>query len=315
MRRYLLIIVCILLILPGITSCAGAPPKPIELEKERALDYANEGIRWFKKGCYARALSLFEDSLRINQSIDNLPAMAYDYNNIGMIALNTGKFNEAREFFTLAARIQRNLSDEAGLSLSLSNLATVDLKAENQDQAERHLEEAYQAADRSKDKLQQAFVLNLMGHLYWQKGLLARADDSVSKAEAIYEAMNNKSGLASASHNLGLIRMSEGNYMEAQALWVKALELDQENLDYPGIAADLEMLARLNLKQEKWSEAAEYARRAFNVCYNIGHKEKASLVLEILKKADEAGNLNSPIASFEAKFKEMSSPEFDLPCR
>jgi tetratricopeptide (TPR) repeat protein len=301
--------------LSGLPSCAGAPPKPIELEKERALDYANEGIRRFKKGCYSRALSLFEDSLRINQSIDNLPAMAYDYNNIGMIALNTGKPDEATEFFTLAARIQRNLDNEAGLSLSLSNLATVDLKAENPDRAERHLEEAYQAADRSKDKLQQAFVLNLRGHLYWQKGLLARADDSVSKAKAIYEAMNNKSGLASACHNLGLIRMSEGNYIEVRTLWEKALELDQETLDYPGIAADVEMLARLNLKQERWSEAAEYARRAFNVCYNIGHKEKASLVLEILKKADEAGNLNSPIAGFEAKLKEMSSPDFDLPCR
>jgi tetratricopeptide (TPR) repeat protein len=304
-----------LLMLSGLPSCAGAPPKPIELEKERALDYANEGIRRFKKGCYSRALSLFEDSLRINQSIDNLPAMAYDYNNIGMIALNTGKPDEATEFFTLAARIQRNLDNEAGLSLSLSNLATVDLKAENPDRAERHLEEAYQAADRSKDKLQQAFVLNLRGHLYWQKGLLARADDSVSKAKAIYEAMNNKSGLASACHNLGLIRMSEGNYIEVRTLWEKALELDQETLDYPGIAADVEMLARLNLKQERWSEAAEYARRAFNVCYNIGHKEKASLVLEILKKADEAGNLNSPIAGFEAKLKEMSSPDFDLPCR
>lgn len=315
MRRCLLIIVCMLLMLPGISGCAGAPAKPIESEKERALDYANKGVRWFKKGCYSRALSLFENSLRINQSIDNLPGMAYDYNNIGMIALNTDKLNEAGEFFTLAARIQRNLDNEAGLSLSLSNLATVDLKAENPDQAERHLEEAYQAANRSKDKLQQAFVVNLRGHLYWQKGLLAMANDSVLKAVAIYEARNNKSGLASACHNLGLIRMSEGNYMEAQALWGKALELDQETLDYPGIAADLEMLAKLSLKQERWPEAAEYARRAFNVCYNIGHKEKASLVLEILKKADEAGNLKSPISGLEVKLKEMSSPDFDLPCR
>lgn len=315
MHRCLLIIACILLMLPGISSCAGAPPKPIELEKEKALDYANKGVRWFKKGCYSRALSLFEDSLRINQSIDNLPGMAYDYNNIGMLALNTGKLNEAREFFTLAARIQRNLDNEAGLSLSLSNLAAVDLKAGNPDQAERHLEEAFQAANRGKDDIQQAFVLNLMGHLYWQKDLLAMANDSVSKAIAIYEAGDNKSGLASSCHNLGLIRMSEGNYMEAQTLWGKALELDQETLDYPGIAADLEMLAKLSLKQERWSEADEYARRAFNVCYNIGHKEKASLVLEILKKADEAGNLKSPIAGLEAKFKEMSSPDFDLPCR
>lgn len=301
--------------LSGISSCAGAPPKPIELEKEKALDYANKGVRWFKKGCYSLALSLFENSLRINQSIDNLSGTTYDYNNIGMIALNTGKLNEAGEFFTLAARIQRNLSDEAGLSLSLSNLAAVDLKAENQDQAERHLEEAYQAANRSKDKLQQAFVLNLMGHLYWQKGLLAKANDSLSKTVAIYEARGNKFGLASACHNLGLIRMSEGNYIEAQTLWGKALELDQETLDYPGIAADLEMLARLTLKQERWSEAAEYAWRAFNVCYNIGHKEKASVVLEILKKADEAGNLKFSIADLEAKFQEMTSPEFDLPCR
>ncbi|MDD5154581.1 MAG: tetratricopeptide repeat protein, partial [Desulfovibrionales bacterium] len=297
--------------LSGLPGCAGAPPKPIELEKEKALDYANQGIRWFKKGCYSRALSLFEDSLRINQSTDNLPGMAYDYNNIGMLALNTGKLNEAREFFTLAARIQRNPDNEAGLSLSLSNLAAVDLKAKNPDQAERHLEEAYQAATRGKDKLQQAFVLNLMGHLYWQKGLFPMANDYVSKAIAIYEAGDNKAGMASACHNLGLIRMSEGNYMEAQTLWVKSLELDQETLDYPGIAADLEMLARLTLKQERWSEAAEYAWRAFNVCYNIGHKEKASLVLEILKKADEAGNLKSPIADLEAKFQEMTSPEFD----
>jgi len=315
MRRYLLIIICMLLMLSGLSSCAGAPPKPIELEKERALDYANKGIRWFKKGCYSRALSLFEDSLRINQSIDNLPGIAYDYNNIGMLALNTGKLNEARGFFTLAAHMQRNLDNEAGLSLSLSNLAAVDLKAENPDQAERHLEEAYQAANRGKDKLQQAFVLNLMGHLYWQKGLLARANDSVLKAVSIYESENDGSGLASAWHNLGLIRTSEDNYMEAQILWEQALELDQENLEYPGIAADLEMLAKLSLKQERWSEAADYALRAFNVCYNIGHKEKASVVLEILKRADEAGNLKSPIAGLEAKFKEMSSPDFDLPCR
>ena len=315
MRRCLLIIACILLMLSGLPGCAGAPPKPIELEKEKALDYANQGIRWFKKGCYSRALSLFEDSLRINQSTDNLPGMAYDYNNIGMLALNTGKLNEAREFFTLAARIQRNPDNEAGLSLSLSNLAAVDLKAKNPDQAERHLEEAYQAATRGKDKLQQAFVLNLMGHLYWQKGLFPMANDYVSKAIAIYEAGDNKAGMASACHNLGLIRMSEGNYMEAQTLWVKSLELDQETLDYSGIAADLEMLARLTLKQERWSEAAEYAWRAFNVCYNIGHKEKASLVLEILKKADEAGNLKSPVTDLEAKFQEMTSPEFDLPCR
>lgn len=315
MRKQPLVLVYILLMLSGIASCTSAPPKPVELEKEKALDYAHRGVQWYNKGCYSKALSLFENSLRINQSMDNLSGTAYDYNNMGMIAVNTGNFNQAREFFTMATRIQQGLNDDAGLSLSLSNMATVDLKEGNPVQAERHLEEAYQAAIRRKGELPRASVLNLMGHLYWQKGLLNRANESTLKAVAIYEAKNNKSGLASAYHNLGKIRMAEGNYIEAQTLWEKALDLDQETLNYPGIAADLDWLAQLNLKRKLWAETADYAQRAFNVYFSIGHPEKALSMLEILKKARKAGNLNYPITSFEQKIEQMASPDFDLPCR
>ncbi len=315
MRKHLMLAVCILLMLSGIVSCSSAPPKPLELEKEKALDYANKGIKWFKKGCYSRALSMFESSLRINQSMDNLSGAAYDYNNMGMVAVNTGKLDRAREFFTTAISIQQSLGDDAGLSLSLSNLATVDLKEGDQVKAGGHLEEAYQAAIRSKEALHEASVLNLMGQLYLQKALLSEANKFVLKAVSIYEAKKDKTGLASAYHNLGNIRVSEGNYAEAKTCLEKALDFDQETLNYPGIAADLDRLAQLKLAQGLWSEAADYAQRAFNIYYNIGHNEKAEAMFKILQKANDAGILSYRMDDFRQKIEKMYSADFDLPCR
>ncbi len=298
-----------------LACCTGAPPKPSSVERERALSYAGRGVEWFNKGCYSRALSLFEESLRINQAVDNPAGAAYDYNNIGMIALKAGDAARAREFFTIALRMQQGLNNDVGLSVSLGALAAVDLREGNQAAAGKYLEEAYQAALRSKDRLQQAVILNMMGHLSWEKGALEKANEYVMKASAIYEAEDQSGGMAASYHNLGLIRMSEDKPDAAEALFDRALHLDQEILNYPGIAADLEMVARLHLKRENWPSVVNYGVRAFNVYYSIGYEKDAAAVLDIIRKAEQAGHLEPGADFYEAKLKEMTSPDFDVPCR
>lgn len=298
-----------------LTGCAGKAPIPFKVEQERALDRANLGIEWLRKGCYSEAFVLFEESLRINQSMDNQCGVAHDYDNLGVLALRTGEAEKAKQLFAIAMRIQQGLRDNAGLSLSLSNLASVDLEKKNYEEAEKHLREAYQAALSSEDELQKASVLNLMGRLYWQKGLLKEAKEHITKAIGLYTRGNRPAALAAAYHNLGLVRLSESNTTEAQALFDKALELDQEFLNYPGMASDLEMLSQLCLKDGKWPEAVSYAVRAFNIFYNIGDVKNATDTFKILEDANQRKYLNDRLESFAEKLKEMSSPEFDLPCR
>lgn len=296
-------------------GCTSSVPRPVTTEQGKALDYSNFGVHWLKRGCYKDALKLFEESLRLNQGMDNQAGVARDYNNLGTLAMETGDLDKAKEFFNMAGQIQKQVQDDWGLSLTDSNLALLGFLKKDPAQAEKNLQEAYQAARLSKNAPQEASVLNLVGRLYLEKGLLNEAAQSVRKSISLYDENKQSAGLAAACYNMGLISLSDKKPADAQVYFEKALAIDQIFLNYPGIGSDLEMLARINADRADWPEAAAYAVRAFNVYYHRGDIKNATAVYDILEKAVQSGLLSYKLDSFAEKLKQMSSPEFDLPCR
>ena len=71
------------------------------------------------------AVGYFSDSLRINEQLLNLPAVALTYNNIANIHAENGDFDRAEYYHKRSLAIRRRIGDPFGISMSFGNIGSM----------------------------------------------------------------------------------------------------------------------------------------------------------------------------------------------
>ena len=132
-----------------------------------------------------------------------------------------------------------------------------------------------------------ASVLQDMGHY-------EECEQSLKENLALFEAADKSSSsqqslsLAQALEGLAALSARQGKFVEAEALFNKALALKTENgVQGPELCTVLLPLSRLYFNEEKMEQGEATLKRALTLCEGAGSQERAVYLPEILKGLSE----------------------------
>ncbi len=131
-----------------------------------------------------------------------------------------------------------------------------------------HKAEAICGALGMADSPRYASVLSQEGLALLQDGKIALADRSIARALKMLSHCSGCRYLTSiAQSNLGLVRLKEGKYGEADSLLSQSLALQESYTTEPGrdMAATLDRLAEVRRKEHRLSDAEELHHRALGM--------------------------------------------------
>ncbi len=248
-------LLCLPLLL--MAACTSAPPPrpPVALEQATSAD--RQARRAFGEGDLVAARNLFEQSLRLQQSLDNLPG-------VGAAAINLAVVYHGMKNDAMALRLLDSiLADKvtpypAELRTTAAFRKAVIMVDGGNNEASAAVDAAAQMCGKSceltpgLDNLRARMALG-------KKEYAAALNYSREAADA---AGDRKEELANARRHSGAAEAALHQHDRALEHYLAALELDKQ-LGMPRrIAEDLDGVARALAELGRKEEAASYARRA-----------------------------------------------------
>lgn len=252
MKRALLLSLPLLLL----SACGGtAPPKPPAVV-ERASNADREAKRALRDGDLMVARNLFEQSLRLQQSLDNLPGVATA--SINLASVQHKMNNDEAALRLLDGVMEPGTPYPADLRAAAAFRKAVILVDGASKSAPAAVEAAEQRCGKSCEFTPGLYNLRARMALA-AKDYAPAAGFAKSAADA---AGDNKEELANARRNAAAAAHALEQPGQALEHYLAALELDKQLALPRRIAEDLEGVSRALEKLGRKDEAASYARRA-----------------------------------------------------
>ncbi len=176
--------------------------------------------------------------------------------------------SEAEEGLAITLRAVGESDFEAGLAYA--NVAQTHRLGGRNDRAIPLLHKAYEILQRTLGPThprvlavlsQEGLVLTYEGKLSLAEQDLVRAVDLLSRSKA------TNADLSMAEQNLGILRMRQKKYADADRWLTSALSLEEQYLARPGMemASTLQMLSEVRRKERRFEEAARLEDRAHTI--------------------------------------------------
>ena len=227
-----------------------------------------------------QALDLLREARRELELVDGPEGrlvLAGVFDEIGNVSQDLGRFNEAEKSYQRALKLRQ-----------------VELGPE-----------AKEVAD----------TLNNLASLSWRLGNLAEAGQRFEEILAIYERLQAEDHhLAAVLSNLGLVYRGQGAFEEAEASFLRALEISRRSLgeDHPQVGSVLFSLGRLHLYQNRLEEAAtrfEQSLRIRRRAFGLEHYECGRSLIWLGEAQRGLGHLDSARASHRDGHEVMAAAE------
>jgi tetratricopeptide (TPR) repeat protein len=253
MRRTLLLSLPLLLL----SACGStAPPRP-PAAVERAASADREAKRALRDGDLAVARNLFEQSLRLQQSLDNLPGIA-------VASINLASVYHRMNNDEMALRLLNGIVLEKVTSYPADARADAAFRKAVilVDAASKDAPAAVEAAAQlcTSSCANGAGLYNLRARMALAgKDYVLAAGYAKSAADV---SGDNKEEFANARRNSAAAERAQGQHAQALEHYLAALEVDKQLGLARRIAEDLDGTSNALEKLGRKDEAASYARRA-----------------------------------------------------
>lgn len=216
----------------------------------------NLGNLTYRVADYARARDLYERSVVISRSLNELRGVADGLNNLGLVAGAQGDYDAARRFMRESVALRRHDDRPERLSLGLHNFAEMEIDAGNPGPAVPLLGEALELRERRGDDRGAAYVRYNLGRAAVAQGSIERGRAELQRALAAFREVDEKIGLADTPIESGLLALDRGDGAEAVASLSEGFRLRIELGDKRGVLSCLEAVARVAASRRNEARAA-----------------------------------------------------------
>jgi tetratricopeptide (TPR) repeat protein len=228
------------------------------------------GNAYIVRGEPERAEPLYREALAIERELyPNDIQTAHTLAGLGMLLLRQGKPEEglarAEEGLAITLRAVGESDPEAGMAYL--NVGQMHRSAGHTDRAIPLLRKARAIFERALGPThpRTASALSQEGLALMYSGKLSLAErDMVRAVDMLSRPGGMTVDLAGAEQNLGLLRLRQKKYPEADRLLTSALSLQERYIVRPGaeIATTLDLLSQVRTKERRFDEAARFKDRA-----------------------------------------------------
>lgn len=222
------------------------------------------GLVCRQQGKFDKARVAFEFDLALNQQLENRQLEARSLNALGGIEHLQRNFHEAIRYYKQALTIREQIGDRAGVGMSLFNIAQSLGNLGNHSDAEPMLREALRTQQSLNNQWWQAIILNELGILHLTVGNLTEARNFIEAGLALSKNISQEGIQAYLLCNLGQVLRDSGALLQAEEILQKGLSLAQSQGDAHLEAIYLNDLALVSLRQEKFLNAIERAKKSLD---------------------------------------------------
>ncbi len=221
---------------------------------------------------YKEAVIHFKSSLKLNEEIGNMSAMAINLGNLGTIYSNLSNDSAALNTLWEAYYINVKLGIEENMAKNLNNLGLVYRKLSNYPKAIEHFQNALSLIEKLENKKDISSYLGNISLVYSDLNDYKKAMDYQQRALEIEESLGRKIEMARGYGNMGSILSNQLNYVSAMEYLHKALAINQSVGNKKGVAVNLKNLGEVNLKQRHYTEALNFQKQSLAINEEIGNK-------------------------------------------
>jgi tetratricopeptide (TPR) repeat protein len=276
----------------------------------------NTAVVHQRRGDYAQAHHLYQESLDIARKLGDQAGTASSLHQLGLLAHDQGDYAQARRLYQESLDIKRKLGNQAGIALTLWGLAMIADAQGDRPEARKLYEQALGTFRALGDKKNEAGVLH-------QLGLLAQAQGDYDQARRLYqESLETFKKLgaqyeqAAVLHQLGLLAHDQGDYAQARQLYQESLEIKQKLGDQAGIAKTLHQLGMLAQDQGDYAQPRRLYQESLDIKQKLGDQAGiASTLHQLGRLAEIAGNNAEARRLFQESlviFEKLGSPDAQI---
>jgi len=248
------------------------------------------------KGDYMPAREMFQKSLDIRLSINDLQGVAWSYNNIGNIYYEQGNFPEAIKFYISSLKIRDQIDDKNGIAASYNNIGNIYILLGNYNEALKN----YKASLKIRQSIGYdkgiAECYGNIGNIYNKMNNYPEALKNQNAALTIFQKIEDKKGIAITYSLIGDIDSKQQNYSVALINYFAALKIYEEIEDKDHIATSFNSIGNTFFRQGKPDEARNYLNKALQLSKEIGSIENIKVSYSSLTDLDSSvGNFKQAL--------------------
>ncbi|MGI2258208.1 tetratricopeptide repeat protein [Shewanella sp. GXUN23E] len=228
------------------------------LPLEQAKSSSDTGTAHMAMGNFAEAISSFQASLAIKQTMADDVATAVTLNNLGNVYLKMSEWQAAEQYFRRAAGLYKQANNLSLLAHTQENLARVLIKQNQYDDAQQILNASLSYFEASQDRLAQLRVLIMLADVNLTISKPANASALLAKANQLDIELGH-------SAQSVLLRLVSGKLLSQQGLFLQADALLNAGLEQAKTANDPLVVTRFyealidNAQHfHRWQDANRY---------------------------------------------------------
>lgn len=260
-------------------------------ERQTARAHHLLGVNYDKLSLYAKALDHYFKSLAINESLNDLSAVADNFNGIGKVYQHTGDFDKGLNYLLRALEINEN--DERAALRNLLNIGVIHQKRGNYEEAIAYYKDALKIAESTDEKELEAILVGNIGSTMMQQGQLKLAMVYLQKSLELKEKNGDHRRTLHTLNDIAEARLLIGDAETARNIAEKVVRLAKEYEEGNQLRYGYFNLSRSYRKLGDYENAYSFLRRYEAVKDSLFGIEKAQLInrLQIgyeTEKKDEA---------------------------
>ncbi len=261
--------------------------KSKKLKKHMAVAFNTQGISFYFRGDYAKAIEYYTRSLKIREEIGDKQGIAASLNNIGLIYNEQSDYAKAIEYHTRSLKINEEIGDKKAIAVSLGNIGNIYKKQGDYVKAIEYHTRKLKIDEKIGNKKGIATSLGNIGNIYFDQGDYAKAIEYQTRSLKMEEEIGNKQGIASSLSNIGNIYFNQGDYSKAIDYYTRSLKINEEIRNKQGIAFSLNNIGVTYKEKGDYSEAINYLIRSLKINEEIASKQ------DIATSLNNIGNVYS----------------------
>jgi class 3 adenylate cyclase/Tfp pilus assembly protein PilF len=283
-------------VLQDFDKAALSLEKALAIDREMEFDtyserLSNLGMVYKKQGYYNRAITYYEEALKLAEENENKRNIAIFLNNIGSIYDEWGRYDKAIEYFERSLRIKQEIDDEEGIANSLNNIGMVYYVWKKYDDAIQNFKEALALDVKRNDKKQMAMRINNIGISFFEMKNFDSAEFYYRKALGINIESGSKDQVAAQYNNLGMLYLERKDHEQAGKFLKLALDIYEDLNLRADIVQVLSNLGFNESQKKNYQEALDYLYRSVEVATEL--QLKNTLIRNYLRLSEIYDSLKS----------------------
>ncbi|MBK9013102.1 MAG: tetratricopeptide repeat protein [Saprospiraceae bacterium] len=252
------------------------------MDERRQADFINEHFYTFYSNNYDQAVALGEQALSIAERQNMPSVKALTLKNIGVVHYLKGDYEKALTHYQRSLDLYESLKDLVGEGNVLREMANYFKKTGQHDKALVNLEKAIQLCTEARDTACITASLDIRGVVFLELGKLDEAEANFTKELALLERTGDQNGLSYTFDNLAAVATERGRFEQAIQLLEQSQTIRQRLGDEHGVAININNMGEALLRAGQPAKALPYFQEALRKSEAIGFSDLRRHVMQML---------------------------------